>query len=80
MSLRLAAVIAAMAVLLSLGGIIYVQSQQLTAADEHIGDLENRLATAQATIAIIEGRLKTDAEVQTMPADQLHEELKKWML
>lgn len=79
MDLRLAAVIAAIAVLLSLGGIIYVQTQQLDAAGARIVELEDRLASAQATIAIIEGRLATDAEVQSMPTPKVREELKSWV-
>lgn len=76
---RLAAVIATIVILLSLGGIIWIQGQQLDAANGRIVELEDRLASAQATIAIIEGRLATDAEVQSMPPAKVREEMQLWV-
>lgn len=79
MSLRLAAIIGALAIVLSLGGMVVAQWHLLTAADKRIADLQSDLAAANATIANLESRTTTDAEVMAMPPAKQREELKLWV-
>lgn len=78
MSPRVAAVIAAISIMLSLGGMVYVQHQMLAASKIKVTSLEERLASAEATIALLEARATTDAKIQTMTSSEVREGLKKW--
>ncbi|WEJ31712.1 hypothetical protein [Devosia sp. SD17-2] len=78
MSPRVAVAIAAISIMLSLVGMIYVQHQMLAAAKVKVTGLEERMAYAEATISLLEARATTDAKIERMTPSEVREGLKKW--